>query len=310
MAVTLKIKRRASGNAGAPTTLKSGELAFNEVSTDKLLYYGYGDDGSGTATSVIAIGGQNIPNTGLANSAVTVNSNSVSLGASITLDTDDVGEGSTNLYYTDTRARAALSGSGGVVYNSSTGAFTLGSIPNSALSNSSITINGVATPLGGSTTTTSVSGGLGSTVTLQGTAGEVSVATSGSTFTFGLPDDVTIANDLTISGDLTVNGTLTSISTSEVRVEDRNILLGDTSTPTDTTADTGGITLAGATNKTIQWLNATGSWTFNQPINIVNSGTFQIAGTQVLNASRVMSNVAITGSGNTIDNVTLDCGTF
>lgn len=95
-----------------------------------------------------------------------------------------------------------------------------------------------------------------------------------------------------------------------MRVEDRNILLGDTSTPTDTTADTGGITLAGATNKTIQWLNATGSWTFNQPVNIVNSGTFQIGGTQVLNASRVMSNVAITGSGNTIDNITLDCGTF
>jgi hypothetical protein len=310
MAVTLKIKRRASGNTGGPTTLKSGELAFNEVSTDKLLYYGYGDDGSGTATSVVAIGGQNIPNTGLANSSVTINSNSLALGGSLTLDTDDVGEGSTNLYYTNARSRAALSGSGGVVYNSSTGAFTLGSIPNSALSNSSITINGVATPLGGSTTTTSVSGGLGSTVTLQGTAGEVSVATSGSTFTFGLPNDVTIANDLTVSGDLTVNGTLTSISTSEVRVEDRNILLGDTSTPTDTTADTGGITLAGATNKTIQWLNATGSWTFNQPVNIVNSGTFQIGGTQVLNASRVMSNVAITGSGNTIDNITLDCGTF
>jgi hypothetical protein len=259
---------------------------------------------------VVAIGGQNIPNTGLANSSVTINSNSLALGGSLTLDTDDVGEGSTNLYYTNARSRAALSGSGGVVYNSSTGAFTLGSIPNSALSNSSITINGVATPLGGSTTTTSVSGGLGSTVTLQGTAGEVSVATSGSTFTFGLPNDVTIANDLTVSGDLTVNGTLTSISTSEVRVEDRNILLGDTSTPTDTTADTGGITLAGATNKTIQWLNATGSWTFNQPVNIVNSGTFQIGGTQVLNASRVMSNVAITGSGNTIDNITLDCGTF
>ena len=68
--------------------------------------------------------------------------------------------------------------------------------------------------------------------------------------------------------------------------------------------------MAGATNKTIQWLQATGSWTFNQPINIVNSGTFQIGGTQVLNASRVMSNVAITGSGNTIDNVVLDAGTF
>ena len=136
------------------------------------------------------------------------------------------------------------------------------------------------------------------------------VATAGTTVTVGLPDDVTIANDLVVSNNLTVNGTLTSISTSEVRVEDKNILLGDTSTPTDTTANTGGITLAGASDKTIQWLSATGSWTFNQPIDIVNSGSFKIAGTEVLSASRVMSNVAITGSGNTIDNVLLDGGTF
>ena len=298
MAVTLKIKRRASsGNPGSPTTLSSGELAFNENTSDKLLYYGYGDDGSGNATSVIAIGGEAIPNSGLENSSVTINSNAVALGAALTLDSDDLGEGSTNLYYTDARSRAALSASGGISYNSSSGAFSLGSIPNAALSNGFITVNGGTVNLGG-------------TLTVQGTSNEVSVSTSGTTVTVGLPNDVTIANDLTVSGDLTVNGTLTSISTSEVRVEDKNILLGDTSSPSNATADGGGISLAGASTKTIQWLNATGSWTFNQPINIVNSGTFQIGGTQVLNASRVMSNVAITGSGNTIDNVTLDAGTY
>ena len=36
-------------------------------------------------------------------------------------DTDDISEGLTNLYYTDTRARAALSASGDASYNSSTG---------------------------------------------------------------------------------------------------------------------------------------------------------------------------------------------
>jgi len=388
MAVTLKIKRRASsGNAGAPAALKSGELAFNEVSTDKLLYYGYGDDGSGNATSVVAIGGQNIPNAGLANnsvtinsnslalggsltldtddigegssniyytdarsrasvsattatgvtynsgtgvvalasvpnssltnSAVTVNSNSVSLGGSLTLDTDDVGEGSTNQYYTDARSRAALSGSGGITYNSTTGAFTLGSIPNSALSNSSITINGVATPLGGSTTTTSVGTGLGTTVTFQGTAGEVDVATNASTntFTIGLPNDVNVTNDLAvggdavITGDLTVNGALVSLSATEVVVEDKNVVLGSTSTPTDTTADGGGLTLKGAADYEIKWVNATNSWTFNQNINVTTGGV-SIGGTQVLNGSRVLSNTAITGSGNTIDNIEIDCGTF
>jgi len=56
MANTIRIKRRASsGNSGAPGALKNGEIAFNE--NDKTLYYGLGDDGSGNATSIPAIGG-------------------------------------------------------------------------------------------------------------------------------------------------------------------------------------------------------------------------------------------------------------
>lgn len=56
MAVTIRLKRRAAGgSAGAPTSLFSAEPAFNEQ--DLTLYYGYGNDGSGNATSVIAIAG-------------------------------------------------------------------------------------------------------------------------------------------------------------------------------------------------------------------------------------------------------------
>jgi phage-related tail fiber protein len=56
MANTLRIKRRASGSPGAPTSLANAELAFNEV--DNVLYYGKGTGGAGgTATSVDAIGG-------------------------------------------------------------------------------------------------------------------------------------------------------------------------------------------------------------------------------------------------------------
>ena len=379
MAVTLKIKRRASsGNAGSPSTLKSGELAFNENTSDKKLYYGYGDDGSGNATSVIAIGGSQIANSGLANSSVTINSNSLALGGTLTLDTDDIGEGSSNLYHTTARARGALSATTntGVTYNSGTGVIALGSIPNSSLTNSAVSVNSNSVSLGGSITldsddigegssnlyftnarsrgavsatansgltynsstgvfnlasipnsglansTLTVSDGsnttaiaLGGTLTIQGTSNEVSVAESSGTVTVGLPNDVTIGNNLTVSndlsvtGDLTVNGALTSLSTTEVKVEDKNIVLGDTSTPTDTTANGGGITLKGAADYTIVWLDATNSWTFNQNIN-VTSGGFSIGGTQIINGSRVVSNLAITGSGNSIDNVTLDGGTF
>lgn len=57
MANTIRIKRRASsGGAGAPSTLENAELAFNEATN--ILYYGTGTGGSGgSATSVIAIGG-------------------------------------------------------------------------------------------------------------------------------------------------------------------------------------------------------------------------------------------------------------
>lgn len=55
MAVTLLLKRRSSGGAGAPASLKSGEVAVNEV--DGRLYYGAGNDGSGNATAILELGG-------------------------------------------------------------------------------------------------------------------------------------------------------------------------------------------------------------------------------------------------------------
>ena len=56
MANQIRIKRRAStGSAGAPASLLNAELAYNEA--DNILYYGFGDNGSGVATSVVAIAG-------------------------------------------------------------------------------------------------------------------------------------------------------------------------------------------------------------------------------------------------------------
>ena len=53
---TLRLKRRASGGAvGAPTTLATTELAYNE--SDDILYIGYGDAGSGVASSIKTVAG-------------------------------------------------------------------------------------------------------------------------------------------------------------------------------------------------------------------------------------------------------------
>ena len=52
----IRIKRRATGGAaGAPASLATSELAYNEA--DNTLYIGFGDSGAGVATSVRAIGG-------------------------------------------------------------------------------------------------------------------------------------------------------------------------------------------------------------------------------------------------------------
>ena len=54
---TIRLKKRAStGAVGAPSSLAPSEPAFNEA--DKILYYGFGDNGSGEASSVISIGGE------------------------------------------------------------------------------------------------------------------------------------------------------------------------------------------------------------------------------------------------------------
>jgi hypothetical protein len=56
MANTIQLKRRVSGNAGAPAALQSGEIAHNEV--DDTLYVGKGDDGAGAATAIIPLAGR------------------------------------------------------------------------------------------------------------------------------------------------------------------------------------------------------------------------------------------------------------
>ena len=79
---------------------------------------------------------------------------------------------------------------------------------------------------------------------------------------------VNASGDVSISGSLTVAGTTTTIESTTVTVDDKNIELGSVATPTDTTADGGGITLKGATDKTINWVSGTGYWTFSEGIKV------------------------------------------
>ena len=70
----------------------------------------------------------------------------------------------------------------------------------------------------------------------------------------------TFSGNVVMSGNLTVNGTTTTIDTTNLIVEDKNIEMASVDSPTDSTADGGGITLKGTTDKTLQWSNTTKSW--------------------------------------------------
>ena len=103
--------------------------------------------------------GGSIANSKLANSSVTVNSNSLSLGGSLTLDTDDIGEGSSNVYFTnervDDRVNALLTAGTGVSLTYDDAANTL-------------TIDGQVGDITGVTAGTNLSGGgTSGTVTLN-----------------------------------------------------------------------------------------------------------------------------------------------
>ncbi|CAB4156654.1 hypothetical protein UFOVP655_91 [uncultured Caudovirales phage] len=105
---------------------------------------------------------------------------------------------------------------------------------------------------------------------------------------------VSITGTTTISGDLTVNGTTTNINTTNLTVEDKNIIIADVTTPTDTTADGAGITIKGATDKTFTWVNATDAFTASDNINVASGMNYYINGTLLKNVSETLTNKTLT----------------
>jgi hypothetical protein len=96
---------------------------------------------------------------------------------------------------------------------------------------------------------------------------------------------------LVLSGDLTVNGTTTTINSTEITIDDKNLVLGSVTTPTDAGADGGGITLKGDTDKTFNWVDATDAWTSSENMNLASGKSLLIAGTSVLSGSTLGSGI-------------------
>ncbi len=146
---------------------------------------------------------------------------------------------------------------------------------------------------GGSATQIVAIGGDGAFVSLTGTQ----IISGNKTFTGTLTmsgatiDSFNTTGSVVVGGNLTVNGTTTTVNSTVVTVDDKNIELGSVASPSDTTADGGGLTLKGTTDKTFNWVNATGAWTSSEHLGLANGKAFYINGTQVLNGTALGSGV-------------------
>ena len=107
----------------------------------------------------------------------------------------------------------------------------------------------------------------------------------------------TVSGNVVVTGTLEVQGTTTTISSSTLVVADKNIELGKVTTPSESTADQGGITLKSTTDHTILYTAATTSWDFSDHVNLASGKSFKINGTTVLSAT-------------VLDGVIVDGGTF
>ena len=142
----------------------------------------------------------------------------------------------------------ALTESGGVVTIPAAADLNLGTdaVPTAAIQDDAVT-----------------SAKLDTNIAVAGTLGVTGATTLSST--------LAVTGNATFTGDITVNGTTTTVNSTTLTIDDKNIEMGSVASPTDTTADGGGITLKGTTDKTILYEKDTKSWDFNQRI-ITRSG--------------------------------------
>ena len=218
-------------------------------------------------------------------------------------DTADLTEG-TNQYFTNARARSAISVSGDLSYNSSTGVIsfteTTAATTRALISvtdaggDGSLAYNnstGVITYTGPSASEVRAHFSAGTGVAISNGAvsiGQAVATTSNVTFNNVTVDgtltsdditstNISIAGNATVTGNLTVSGTTTSINTATLDVEDKNITLNYGSGDTSSTANGAGITIQDAESSsvdaTILWDSTNDQFDFSHPITITNNST-------------------------------------
>ena len=176
---------------------------------------------------------------------------------------------------------------------------TLTNIANTSLSNSTIT-------LAGDSGSNAVD--LGDTLTVSGTANQITTAQAGDTLTLSLPSAITVPGSLTVTGNFNVLGTQTVVDSNTIEVTNSFTFEGTTSddfetvlTVTDPTADRT-VTIPDATG-TIVLKDTTDTLT-NKSINLANNTlttTLALLNTAVSDATLVDLDDSQTLTNKTLD---------
>jgi hypothetical protein len=232
---------RAHFSGGTGITISSGSISIGQAvgTTDDVTFNTVTADLTGDVTGNV---------TGNVTGTVSSLSNH---------DTDDLTEGSTNLYYTDTRARASVSvtdagGDGSLAYNSSTGVFTY-------------------TGPSASEARAHFSAGTGVTIS----SGQVSIGQAVGTSDSAVFASLQTTGNIVVGGNLTVNGTTTTVNSTTLDVADKNITVAS-GAASAAAANGAGLTVDGA-SATLTYSSTGDKWAFNKPIDV--SGNIIVSGT-------------------------------
>ena len=238
-----------SGDGSGLTGVLAGAIAFGNITGKPTLVSGssqitisqttgFTDFSSSLASADTAIKGTGITGGDGITSSGTIGGNNLSISADVDNTSIEI-DGSAKL---SLKATAVTAGS----YGSATAipTFTVdadGRLTAASTANISTTLS-ISGSTGGGTVA------LGNqTLSVVGTANEVTATASGQTITIGLPDNVNVAGNLSVQGNLDVQGTVTNINTTNLDVEDAFILLNSGSAAT---ADSGFV--FGGSNGTAQ----------------------------------------------------------
>ena len=113
-----------------------------------------------------------------------------------------------------------------------------------------------------------------------------------------------VRGDVRVTGSLVVEGEVTTINSTNLAIQDKLIELATVNTPSNSTADGGGISVKGTTDKTLTYVNATSAWTSSETFDLASGKTYQINGTTVLSSTALGSTIASAPALTSVGNLT------